>query len=74
MIDIHNPSKSHRRKLRAIIEKGLMNEYQLGLKEAKIVIEEWENGKRNEKESWFKIYETITKRDKTIGYRYDLRV
>jgi hypothetical protein len=73
MINLKNPSKSHRHKLRSIIEKGLKMEYELGLREAKKVIEQWENGEINEKESWFKIYKTITKRDKIIGKRYDLR-
>jgi len=51
----------------------LIKEYQLGLREAKAIIEKWENGQINEKESWFNIYKTITKRDKIIDKRYDLR-
>ena len=73
MINLQNPSKAHRHKLRSIIEKGLLKEYQFGLREAKAIIEKWENGEINEKESWFNIYKTITKRDKIIGKRYDLR-
>ncbi len=73
MIDLKNPSKSHKCKMRSIIEKGLQREYQLGLREAKAVLEKWENGEADEKESWFNIYKTVTEGDKKIGKRYDLR-
>lgn len=71
--DWHDPPRALKKKLRAMIEKGLMNEYRQRLGLVKNFISEWENGKIDAGEAYSTILNELKKQEKIIRRRYDLR-
>jgi hypothetical protein len=69
----HDPPRSLKRKLRALIEKGLVNESKRCLGLVKHFISEWENGKIGAGEAYSTILGELKKQEKIIRRRYDLR-
>ncbi|MFH0989601.1 MAG: hypothetical protein V1799_06245 [bacterium] len=67
-------TKSQKKKVRALIELGLMRDYVAGIKGAKAVCDSFIEGKSEPKEYYLKLYSTIADKDRDIGRRYnDLR-
>lgn len=64
-------TKSQKKKVRELIEKGLARDYLAGVKSVKKVCDSFVEGKSNPKEYYHKLYSTITAKDKDIGRRYD---
>lgn len=71
--DWHDPHGALKKKLRLVIEKGLMNEYKQRLGLVKHFISEWENGKIGAGEAYSTILGELKKQEKIIRRRYDLR-
>jgi hypothetical protein len=64
-------SKSDNRIARILIQKGLMNEFAKGLKQADNILTDWKEGKGDARESYHALYKHITGFDKGIASRYD---
>ena len=64
-------SKPDKRIARAIIEKGLMKEFDKGLNKADKILNDWKQGKGEARESYLALYKQITSFDKRIAKRYD---
>jgi hypothetical protein len=64
-------SKPDKKKARAIIEKGLMKEFERGLNQADAILSNWKQGKGDNREAYHALYKHITQFDKGIARRYD---
>ncbi len=56
---------------RQIIDKGLQIEYANGIKKQNTIIEQWKQGKIEDKDAYMKLYKSVTSHDKHIARRYD---
>jgi len=72
-MDIHNPSKSLRKQLRSVIEKGLQRDYQEGLKIAQKITEAWESGALVTEDAYIALFKELQEHDKRIEQTYDMR-
>jgi hypothetical protein len=72
-MDWHQPTKSQKKKLKAIIEKGFKKEHIHALKQAKAIIEQWDKGIISGEDAWTKLYDCVTGTDGAIEKRYDMR-
>ncbi len=68
---MHELSKREKKVAREAIEKGVLAEFEVGLKEAETIIKEWRNGKLDKRQAYHKLYQAIKDQDKHIGRRYD---
>ncbi len=64
-------SKSEKKKVRQIIEKGLQIEFANGLKKVEKVINDWKRNGSDNREAYHKMYDTVKNYDKHIAQRYD---
>ena len=64
-------TKSEKKLARQIIEKGLQIEYKKGLEQQSEIIERWKSGNSDTKDSYLKLYQSVTSYDKYIAKRYD---
>ncbi len=64
-------TKSEKRICREIIERGLQNEFIEGLSKADKILKDWENNKKDNRDSYHALYKQITNFDKHIAKRYD---
>jgi hypothetical protein len=69
----HEPPKSMKKKLRAVIEKGLKTEYQQCLASVRNAIQHWENGRTDAGDAFNSILEELKMHEKLMRRRYDLR-
>jgi hypothetical protein len=70
-MNILDLSKDQKKIARQIIETGLVREFEIGIGKIDGIIQQWKDGKRETKESYYKIYEKLMKFDKHIGQRYN---
>lgn len=64
-------SKSDKKAARAIIEKGLQQEFAYGLNEFRDLLNLWKTNNADNRETYHTLYKRIKDFDKHIGYRYD---
>lgn len=64
-------TKSQKKKVRALIEKGLMRDYLDGILRTKTIIDSFVEGKSDPKEYYHKLYSSLREKDKEIAQRYD---
>ena len=64
-------TKSEKKLARQIIEKGLQIEFKKGLEQQSEIIERWKSGNSETKDSYLKLYQSVTSYDKYIAKRYD---
>jgi hypothetical protein len=64
-------SKGQKKIARQIIELGLAREFDAGIGEIDQIIQQWKTEKKEAKETYYKMYQTLTKFDKHIARRYD---
>jgi hypothetical protein len=64
-------SKSDKKAVRIIIEKGIMKEFDNGLKEFHKILNDWENKKSDNRETYHTLYKSIRDFDKYIARMYD---
>jgi hypothetical protein len=64
-------TKSEKKLARQLIEKGLQIEYKKGLEQQSEIIEQWKSGNTDTKDSYLKLYQSVTSYDKYIAKRYD---
>jgi hypothetical protein len=64
-------SKSDNKIARAIIQKGLLNEFTKGLNKADKILNDWKQGEGDTKETYHALYTHITQFNKGIARRYD---
>ena len=64
-------TKSQKRIARQIIEKGLQQDFVSGIKELDTVISNWKAKSLPNRETWYDLYEKLTKHDEHIARRYD---
>ncbi len=64
-------SKSDKNTARLLIDKGLDREYEVGLKKAAKMIEEWLKGNLDNRDAYMKLYKQITDYDYHIAKRYN---
>jgi hypothetical protein len=64
-------TKSQKKIARRVMDKGLDNDYQRGLKKAADIIERWKNEVFDNKDAYMKLYECINDTDDIIDDRYD---
>lgn len=64
-------TKSEKKLARQLIEKGLQIEYEKGLEQQSDIIEQWKLGNTDTKDSYLKLYQSVTSYDKYIAKRYD---
>lgn len=70
-MNILDLTKDQKKMARQIIETGLIREFESGIGKIEGIIQQWKDGKRETKESYYKIYEKVMKFDKHIGQRYN---
>lgn len=66
-----NLSKSEKKIARIIIEKGLEKEFASGMELFYEILSDWKINHSDNKESYYKIYESVKQFDKQIARRYD---
>jgi hypothetical protein len=71
--DWHDPPKSLKKKLRAIIEAGLRNEYERCIQKVRKIITECDGGKIVAGEAFYTIQRELKTQEKIIRRRYDFR-
>jgi len=54
-----------------VIETGLVRELENGIDKIDRIIQQWKVKKSETKETYYEIYQTLTKFDKHIGWRYN---
>jgi hypothetical protein len=64
-------SKNEKKIARAIIEKGLQQEFATGLQKFYHILSEWKTSKKDNKESYYSIFKAVKNFDKHIARRYD---
>jgi hypothetical protein len=64
-------TKSQKKKVRQLIEKGLMRDYLDGITNVRKMIDSYIAGKSDPKEYYHKLYSTMASKDKDIARRYD---
>jgi hypothetical protein len=64
-------SKRDKKTARIIIEKGLMKEFAKGLNKADKILNDWKQGKGDDRDSYHALFKHITNFDKGIARRYD---
>jgi len=63
--------KKEKKIARAAIDKGVNTAFKLALEEAESIIEEWRNGKLDNRGAYHKLFKAIDKHDGKIARRYD---
>jgi hypothetical protein len=69
----HDPPAAMKKKLRAVIEKGLRTEYQQCLATVRSAIQNWENGRTEAGDAFKSVLDELKMQEKLIRRRYDLR-
>ena len=69
----HDPPQAMKKKLRAVIEKGLRTEYQQCLTSVRTAIQNWENGRTEAEDAFRSVLEELKMHEKLMRRRYDLR-
>ena len=64
-------TKSQKKIARQVIEKGLQKEYVDGIVLLDNIISKWKAKALSNRETWFELYEKLTKHDKHISNSYD---
>ena len=64
-------TKSQKKKVRALIEKGLMRDYLDGVQRMKKICDSFVEGRSDPKEYYHRLYESLIEKDEVIGKRYD---
>lgn len=64
-------SKKDKQAARAIIDKGLVQEFAHAMKDAAAIIGEWQSGGLPDREAYHKLYQHVRNRDKEIAHWYD---
>lgn len=64
-------SKSDKKTIRALIHKGMMLEFERGMKKAETIINDWKKGEGNPQEAYHKLFGHLMTFDKGIAHRYD---
>ncbi len=68
---IYELSKPQKKIARSIIEKGLMKDYEKGLKKVEAILLRWIAGKIDNREAYMAVYDQVSKYDRRIARRYD---
>jgi uncharacterized FlaG/YvyC family protein len=68
---MHQLSKKEKKIAREIIEKGLQTEYKKGIMQLQEIIDQWNPVLPDHRETYRKLYKTLTDFDKHISFRYD---
>lgn len=68
---MHDLSKKEKKIAREIIEKGLQAEYKAGIMQLHDIIDQWKPNLPDHRETYHKLYKTLTDFDKHIALRYD---
>ncbi|MGC9374999.1 MAG: hypothetical protein ACP5DQ_08165 [Bacteroidales bacterium] len=68
---MHQLSKKEKKIAREIIEKGLQTEYKKGIMQLQEIINQWNPALPDHRETYRKLYKTLTDFDKHISFRYD---
>jgi hypothetical protein len=64
-------SKSDKKAARIIIEKGILKEFDNGLKEFSKILKDWEEKKSDNRETYHTLYRSVRDFDKHIAHLYD---
>ena len=57
-------TKSQKKKARICIEKGLLNEFSSGIQQLESIIKDWRNTNADNRETYHKLYSSLTDFDK----------
>lgn len=68
---MYDLSKKEKKIAREIIEKGLQSEFKTGINQLKEIIDKWNPNLPDHRETYHKLYKTLTDFDKHIAFRYD---
>ena len=64
-------TKSQKKKARICIEKGLLKEFESGIERLETIIKDWRNTTADNRETYHKLYSTLSNFDKKISKQYD---
>jgi hypothetical protein len=64
-------SKREKKIARDAIEKGVLAEFEVALKESETIINQWRSGKLDNKQAYHKLFKAMAERNKHIARRYD---
>lgn len=64
-------SKKDKKIAREIIEIGLQKEFQQGMEKMEAILTHWKTDKTDNRETYLKLYKSLTNFDKHIAKRYD---
>jgi hypothetical protein len=68
MLDL---SKKDKKAARQIIDKGLLKEFERGVKKIEEIIAQWQADKSDARKTYLELYKALTDHDKHIARRYD---
>ena len=72
-LDLSNPSKRIKKQLRAVIDIGLIRDYEKGLRLVQEVISQWEKGELGTREAYMELFRKLEPHDREIGELYYMR-
>jgi hypothetical protein len=64
-------SKSEKRLARALLSQSVEKEFALGLGKFDEIIQQWQDGKHDNRESYYAVFKAVKDFDKHIARRYD---
>jgi hypothetical protein len=64
-------SKSEKRLCRELISKGVEKEFAIGLLKFDAILQQWKDGKQDNREAYHAVYESVISFNKHIARRYD---
>jgi hypothetical protein len=64
-------SKADKRHARALISKGVEKEFAIGLSKFDTILQQWKDGKQDNREAYHAVYESVISFNKHIARRYD---
>jgi hypothetical protein len=63
--------KKDKKLARQLMDKGLLTEFEHGLKSFDAILQQWKSGNADTKETYYKIFTAVKEFDKHIARRYD---
>ena len=70
-IEYHQLSKTDKKIVRALLDKGKAEEFKWGMQSFDIVLQAWRNEGDNHQDNYYKIFNAVRDFDKQIARRYD---
>jgi hypothetical protein len=68
---MHELSKADKRHARALISQSVEKEFAVGITKFDAILQQWKDGKQDNREAYHAVYESVTSFHKSLTRRYD---